>query len=168
MKRKTPPTPDAMKLRLADLCARSEQCEYDLRQKLTKAKITGSDADAIITFLKDGKFVDNARFARSYAADKCRFSAWGKYKIRAALALKRISPPDISRALSSIPDEEWLNAARRAGRPKARALDLIGEGAREDRIKLYRFLTGRGFESALAVKVTKELAKAQKEEAEGC
>ena len=56
-------TPDAAKLRMADLCARSEQCEADIRQKLYRLGLSSVEVQQIITQLIDEKFIDNARFA---------------------------------------------------------------------------------------------------------
>ena len=154
--------PEKVRLRMADLCARSEQCEYDIMQKLIRARLSPPQRDDIMTFLKKERFIDNARYARAYTSDKCRFSAWGPYKIRAALSAKRISPQDIRSALSSIDEEEWMEAASRACHSKGSKMELNGEDGKENRVKLYRFMINRGFESAVAVKSIRKLAESQK------
>ena len=80
---------------MADLCARSEQCEADIRQKLYRLGLSSGEVQQIVSQLIDEKFIDNARFARSFARDKCRFSCWGRHKIRLALAAKRLSDAEI-------------------------------------------------------------------------
>lgn len=137
-------TPEEMLERMAALCARSEQCEYDIRQKLFKAQIAPGEADRIIARLREGRFIDDVRFARSFASYKVRFSAWGRYKIRMALAAKRIPAAAISEALEAIDPTDYRDACRRAARAKARGLDLT---SRDDRLKLFRHLQSRGFES---------------------
>lgn len=159
---KRPITPGAAKIRMADLCARSEQCEYDIRQKLFKMGIQSDNISDIIAYLTQNKFIDNARFARSFARDKCRFSSWGPYKIRLGLASKRISPTDISQGLDALEENDVIEAARRVAKVKSRSLDLHGEEAREERLKLYRYILSRGFDSSLASMVTKDTINATK------
>lgn len=138
-----------MRLRMADLCSRSEQCEYDIRQKVIKAGILNQDADEILNFLKREKFIDDARFATAYARDKVRFSGWGRHKIRLMLTAKRISADIISQALDSIDMKDYAASLKRVGIAKLKSLDL---NKREDAAKLYKHLLSRGFESKYALK----------------
>lgn len=149
-----PPSPEAMLSRMASLCARSEQCEADIAAKLHKAGLSRDDADSIMRRLRDDRFLDNRRFARAFASDKSRFAGWGRVRIRMALAMKRIPSDIVAEALDNIDDEEYMKVMRRTARAKARTLDI---SLRDDRTKLYRHLLSRGYESALAVKVIKEL-----------
>ncbi len=159
MKDKKPLSTYAARLRMADLCARSEQCEYDIRQKLYKAGLSSAATAEIINYLTENKFIDNSRFARSFARDKCRFSSWGKYKIRMALAAKRISSADIAEGLAAIEEKDYLQALRRTAEAKARTLELFGEEARENRMKLYRHVMARGFEPNLASEMVKKIIR---------
>lgn len=139
-------TPDAARLKMADLCARSEQCEYDIRQKLRKMCIPVSEIDNIIEFLIERRFIDDARFAKSFTNDKIRFSCWGKNKIRMALRMKRIPSCIISEAFEDINEDDYNDALWKAAKSKAKSLDLLDYN---DRAKLYRHLLSRGYESSL-------------------
>lgn len=156
MIRKKPITPEAAKLKMADLCARSEQCEFEIREKLRKQGLSSDESDKIINFLIDNKFIDASRYAASFTNDKVRFSSWGRNKIRQALAMKRIPSADIRTALADIDEKEYLEAIQRAGLSKAKNLDLE---IYEDRMKLYRHLLSRGFESSLISKLISHLRK---------
>lgn len=153
----TPITPEAARLRMADLCARSEQCEADIRQKLYRLGLSSGDVQKTIEFLTEEQFIDNARYAQAFARDKCRFSSWGRNKIRMALAAKRISPALILQALDSIEQKDYLEALKRTAVSKARTLDLNGPEGRENRVKLFRHILSRGFEADLASKIIKQL-----------
>lgn len=142
-------------LLMADVCSRSEQCEFDIYKKLSAKKISGADASVVINELKKRGFINNKRFARSFANDKVRFSGWGKYKIRLALISRRISSADIEAALEEIDTEDYRQAIVRAARQKAARLDLK---LYDDRLKLYRFLLSRGFESSLASALVRKLS----------
>lgn len=156
-------SPEAAKIKMADLCARSEQCEADIRQKLYRLGLSSSQVQQIVTELINEHFIDNERFARSFARDKCRFSCWGKHKIRLALMAKRLNPQEISQGLHSIEQTDYLDALKRATNAKARSLDLVGEGSYENRLKLFRHLQSRGFEADLSSKAIKEEVERQRE-----
>lgn len=146
---------------MASLCVRSEQCTFDIEEKLYKAGLDSAGRTRIISELKAGKFIDDARFARAVARDKVRFSAWGRRKIQAYLISKRIDRAMISDALSAIEPADYKGALVRSAKAKAKNLDLA---IRENREKLIRHLASRGFEANLCVKVTDALARKQEEE----
>lgn len=156
MKQHKPISAEQARLKMAGLCASSEHCEYEIREKLRKMKLSPTDIQDITEFLISNKFIDNARFARSFANDKLRFSLWGKNKIRMGLALKRIPREDINTALDNIDDEEYRQVLMKAAAAKAKNSDLADYS---DRTALYRHLLSRGFESALVASAIKELAK---------
>ena len=52
-----------------------------------------------------------------------------------------------------------MDALRRTALAKARSLDLFGEDARENRMKLYRHILSRGFEPSLASAMVKTIIK---------
>lgn len=141
-RKKKPVTPDAARLRLADLCARSEQCESDLLRKLYLWGIERTESESIISDLYEGNFLNEKRFAKAFARDKVRFSGWGLRKIRLALIQKRISHEMIEDALEEIDPADIKDALRRSASAKARTLDLDD---REGRASLYRHLLSRGF-----------------------
>lgn len=138
-------TPEQARLRMASLCARAEQCSHDIRAKLQRLGMTEEDTAAIMQFLTDNKFLDDARYARSLARDKTRFAGWGAMKIKAALAAKRIPASVIKEAVALIETQDADAALMRAARAKARSLDL---GDRADCQKLLRHLASRGFSAA--------------------
>ncbi len=154
MIRRKPLTKDAALLRMADLCARSEHCSSEIREKLRKLMLPASVADEIIDYLEENRYIDNLRFAKAFARDKVRFSGWGRNKIRMALAVKRISSSEVSEALDELDEDEYLLALAKAAEAKARNLDLADY---EERAKLYRHLVARGFESNLISKAIRKI-----------
>lgn len=159
MMNKKPAEPEALRLKMADLCARSEQCEYEIRGKLRKKLLQSSEIDKIIRFLTEERFIDNERYARSFTNDKVRFAGWGRNKIRMALAYKRIPSVLISKAFEEIDEDEYKSALMRVARAKAKILDLEEY---EDRAKLYRHLLSKGYESALASKAIAAIRESRK------
>lgn len=160
-KGKRPVTVEAMKLRLAGLCARSEQCEADLRMKMRRAGIGQEDADAIISFLREGKFIDDARYARAFVSDKINFAGWGPAKIRAALAAKHLPQQAVAEALAEAESDVLEQSLMRAARSKARSLDL---SSRADMAKLLRHLMSRGFSYSDCVRAAARVKREELEE----
>lgn len=141
---KKPADPDALLKRMAGLCAKSEQCTFDINTKLYRAGLPKDKREEIIEYLTANRYLDDARFARAFASYKVRFSAWGKRKIRMALAAKRVASDLIADALDAVDDDDYQSAIRRVIEAKKREMDLTD---REERAKLYRQLMARGFES---------------------
>jgi len=138
-----PVSPEAMLLKMMDLCARSEQSSGEIRQKLYRKGITGHEDKKIIDRLIDDSFIDDSRFARAFTNDKTRFALWGRRKIRAGLAAKGITGKEAADALAQIDEDEYAEAALKAARAKARNLDLNDYS---ERMKLFRHLASRGYE----------------------
>lgn len=139
---------------MADLCARAEHCTSEIRDKLRKLGISSADSEAIITYLQDNRYIDDNRFAAAFTRDKIRFSGWGKLKVRAALAMKRIDSSIIREAADEIDEEVYQEAAMKAAETKSRGLDL---SSYDDRTRLFRHLASRGFEPSLISKTIRLL-----------
>lgn len=164
MERKKEITAEQALSRLESLCSRSEQCEFDLERKMIGWRIPSSKRKEIIEKLKEDRFVDNARYAASYANDKSRFSSWGPYKIKMELGRRKISATDISVAIKRVPRVVWKEGLLKNARSKAAGLELNGEDSRNERLKLFRFLVARGFPAALVNKAVKYMCEVQKKE----
>lgn len=165
LKRKTVSAENA-KIRLENLCARSEHCEWELREKLRLWQIGPGDAEEILASLRRARFYDDVRFAAAFVRDKLIYNRWGRRKIAMALSAKRISRDIAAEALDTIADKEYEEILLALMRGKART---IREGnTYEGRTKLYRSVASRGFETALISRFirTEAIWPAQLEDAE--
>lgn len=160
-----PITKESALQKLASLCGRSEQCEFEVMRKLLNWGITSGQRKEILEYLIENRYVDNARFARSYASDKARFSSWGPFKIRAELIKRRINAKYISEAVNNIDSKVWKEGILRNATSKSKNLDLTGENGYKNRQKLFRYLLSRGFPSGASTKVV-ELMKKRQEKTE--
>lgn len=139
-------------LRLAGLCASSEQCTLDIRSKALKAGLSVMDAERVVEYLVRGKYVDDRRFARAYASDKVRFSRWGRMKVRMGLRGKGIPDAVIAEALQSVDATEYSEALHKALESRVKNIDLTDI---KERRSLYRHLASRGFESSMIIQAIK-------------
>lgn len=140
--------------KMASLCSISEHCEYDVRGKLYKWGISTEDSDRIVDYLLDEGYLDENRFAMSYANDKLRFSHWGRLKIRSMLQALRISDACIGEALARIDPEEYERILVRVLDGKRRTMDECE--SYDARIKIIRFALQRGFEISEITKFVDE------------
>lgn len=136
--------------RLASLCAGSEQCEWNLREKMKKWEVGASDADKIIDYLYDEKYLDEVRFSCAYARDKMRYNKWGRQKIDQNLRLLHISGSSRKEALAGLDEAEYESILQDILASKARSIKAETEYERNG--KLIRFAVGRGFEMSVIMK----------------
>lgn len=145
-------TPEQARQRLEDLCARSEQCRYDLLRKLSLWGIGSDVAGKIVAHLRRERYVDDCRFAHAYCRDKFRFGRWGRLKIVRGLMEKRIDREVIDDAIDAeIDDEEYVDTLVYILRSKSRMLEE--PRSYDGKTKLFRFAASRGFEQSLVIRV---------------
>lgn len=144
----------------AGLCAASEQCEQAVREKLSRRSVSPADADAVIDYLYEHRYLDAARFACAYARDKHRFNGWGRIKLRIMLSGLRIPSAQIRDALDELDETEYFNRLCTLTASAAKNFDL---NSRADCEKLMRRLYSRGFEPEL---VRKAIAHVRNEDAQ--
>ena len=135
----------------ATYASRCEHCESEVREKLVGWGASEEERDEIIAYLIEERYVDNQRYANSYAKDKFRFNHWGKYKISMMLRSKDIGNEIIEEALEQIEDKEYLEKLQQILRDKLRSLKYSSEY--EKKGKLFKFAQSRGFESGAISKV---------------
>ena len=142
---------DILLNKAATYASRCEHCESEVREKLLTWGGTSEETDEIIAYLIEERYIDNQRYANSYAKDKFRFNHWGKYKISMMLRSKDIESEFIEEALGQIDDEEYLEKLQQILKDKLRSLKYSSEY--EKKGKLFKFAQSRGFESGAISKV---------------
>ena len=141
---KKPLTYEVALSRMAAFCSLSEHCESEVRERLQKAAVSVDDADRIIDYLYEEKYLDVGRYCRAFSRDRLRFAHWGRIQIQQALRQKGLPDRDIRQALDELPEDEYRSILRSTLQQKLRSLPE-GEDDFTCRGKLLRFATGRGF-----------------------
>ena len=157
-----PISPEKAALRMAALCARAEHCEFEIDRKLFRQGLTPTQRKEIIDFLRDQKYLDDERFAKSFTNDKARFALWGPYKIKNELRQRKISSEFISKAINEVDEEIWNESITRIAHSKSRNLDLMGEEGHNNCMRIYRYLLSRGFGSSESIKTIKSIIRERK------
>lgn len=94
--------------KLEQYCAYQERCHDEVIQKLRSLNMIPQAIDAIVVHLLDHNFLNEERFACSFARGKFRIKHWGKRRITNELKARNISKYNIDRALKEIPEGEYL------------------------------------------------------------
>ncbi len=154
MKRK-PVSVESALAQAESLCARSEHCSGEIRDRLWRKGIRGQQAETIIDSLIDRRFVDDERFARAFVHDKVNFARWGRRKIALAMAAKHLDRDTITDALESIDPDIYNNNLRSI--IKLKISQGIDASVYENRQRLLRFAVSRGYEPSLVMSVLQQL-----------
>lgn len=88
---------------LMRLCARAERSSGDAMRLMATWEVPAADRQGVLQRLINEKFIDDSRYAEAFVREKSNLSAWGEYKIRAALRRKGISDDAITEALRQMP-----------------------------------------------------------------
>lgn len=132
--------------KIAALCAMSEQCSYDMTEKMRKWELLPEEIEEIIAYLYKEKFLDDARYVRMYVRDKSRFNKWGRKKIEFMLTHKGLRGPFVSDIMNEVLDaDDTLTVLVDLLRNKRRTIK--SKDAYDEKAKLFRFAAGRGFGS---------------------
>lgn len=98
---------DSILEKLRHYCAYQDRCHQEVRSKLLSLKVYGEDLEDIIGALISEDFLNEERFARSYARGKFRMKRWGKYKITQELKKRKVSDYCIRKAMTEIDEQEY-------------------------------------------------------------
>ena len=129
--------------KLAALCARSEHCAHEMREKMRRWEVEDTVQERVITYLQEHQFIDEERFCRAFVKDKITYNRWGRRKVEQALYAKRISPEVQRRVLDEVDDTDYAEKLRPLLETKAKSIKADNDYER--RTKLIRFALSRGF-----------------------
>jgi len=129
----------------AAYCSLSEHCTSELMDKFKYWDVLPEDREKIIQFLVREKYIDEKRFASAFVKDKFSYNKWGKIRLRLELKAKKIEENIIEEALAEIREKEYRLMITKLIREKEKNLEYRNEY--EKKGKLFRYLSGKGFEN---------------------
>lgn len=133
---------DALR-KLGALCSRAEHCSFEMRTKMQRWGLDGDAQERVLKTLVKGRYVDDERYARAFAADKIRYNKWGKRKVDQALFMKHIDEDVRRRVLDEFDDGELRESLRPLLLAKMKTTKAKNDY--ELSCKLIRFALGRGY-----------------------
>lgn len=142
--------------KIEHFCSYQERCHEDIAAKLRSMKMNPDEIDTILVHLITENFLNEERFACSFARGKHRIKHWGKIRITNELRYKKITQTLIHKALQEITPEEYLNTFHNLAE---RQWDSIQEtNTLKKQKKWCDYLLRKGFENNLVYDKLKELA----------
>tara|TARA_B110000003_G_scaffold60878_1_gene61115 strand:- start:236 stop:712 length:477 start_codon:yes stop_codon:yes gene_type:complete len=133
--------------RIKNYCAIQDRCQWDVQNKLHDWGLQQTTKDHILEILINNQFIDEQRFAFSFARGKFRIKNWGKYKIIRELKRRKISSVCIEPAIKAIDEDEYIDVLKKLFYQKNYLLKENNLLTR--RKKIAKFLIQRGFEANL-------------------
>lgn len=132
---------------LEHYCSYQERSHKEVEQKLQSIGMIPLACEQIIGHLIQNNFLNEERYAKSFARGKFNINKWGKIKIQQALLTKGVSNANIEIGLTEIDNEDYLKTLR----------DLIAKYQQNNKEtipykrkqKLYKYLQQKGYETSV-------------------
>jgi regulatory protein len=153
---KAPLTEEALYESAVRALARHARSSGEMRQYLARKKAAKGQIDAIIHRLRDNGYLDDARFARYFAASRLEGDLHGKARIRRDLQAHKVTPEIVEQAVGAAFDEvNEVELLRQHLRRKLRVTKPLSNPSTV--ASIYRRLLRAGFASATIVQELKRL-----------
>lgn len=140
-------TPEQALQKLRHYCGYQERCHNEIREKLYNLGVKKTEHDILISTLIEEGYLNEERFAMTFAGGKFRQNQWGRNKIKYALRQKQVSDYSIKKALKQINENEYLAVLKKLADEKYDSLK--GEQWLLRRKKTMDYLLQKGFEMEL-------------------
>lgn len=148
-------TVDEAKKALEHFCSYQERCHKEVLQKLYDLNMIPEAKEMIILHLLQHNYLNEERFAKSFARGKFSIKKWGKIRIINELKFRNISTYNVNTALKEIEPNDYLETLQSLC--KKRFLNLKESNPFKKRNKLIDYLRRKGFETDLIYQTIKEL-----------
>ena len=141
--------------KLEHYCAYQERCHEEVIQKSRSLALSNSETDEVIVYLIANNYLNEERFAQSFARGKHRIKHWGKIRIVNELKFRKISQYNINTALKEITETEYAATFHSLAE---RIWETISEkNVMKKRKKFCDYMLRKGFESNLIYEKVKDL-----------
>lgn len=154
MTRKTYTLEEAKK-RLEYYCSYQERCHQEVDKRLNEMNMIPTAKEVIIVHLIENNYLNEERFAKTFARGKFRIKKWGKRRIANELKMRDISDFNIKMAMKEINEAEYMNVFNKISNKKF--TELKEANKYKKRKKLADYLLYRGWDSDMVYKKTLEL-----------
>ncbi len=142
-----------VKLKIASYCAYQERCQQEVRSKLYSYELFKEEVEELLAWLITENYLNEERFAITFAGGKFRIKKWGKFKITQALKQKAISDYCIKKAMQEIGQEDYLATIASLIDKKMAEYSLRVSNPFQLRNKTAKYIISKGFEPDLVWQV---------------
>lgn len=135
--------------KLKHYCAYQDRSHREVRTKLLKLEVYGDDLEEVMNELIREKFLDEERYACSFARGKFRLKKWGRIKIKQHLKQHQISDYCMRKAMKEIDEEEYIETL--AGIIEKKKKDYDASDSYKLKQKVISYCVSRGYEMNLVL-----------------
>lgn len=141
--------------KMEHFCAYQERCHKEVEDKLRGMRMIPQAIDQIMVHLIEENYLNEERFAQSFARGKFNIKKWGKNRIVQELKMRRISPYNIKEALKEINEDVYLETLHDLA--LKRLAQITETNRQKKQKKLADYLLYRGWESHLVYEKIQKL-----------
>lgn len=141
--------------KLESYCAYQDRCHKEVISKLRDMGMIPIAIYEILGHLIKENFLNEERFARSFARGKFNIKKWGRNRIVNELKQRGITKYNLTLALKEIEEDDYLETLELLA--EKRLGQLTETNVFKKRKKLADYLLYRGWESPLVYEITKRL-----------
>ena len=141
--------------KIAQYCVYQDRCHKEVEEKIKSYDLIPEAREMILLNLMKDNFLNEERFAKSFARGKFRIKHWGKNRIVNELKMRDISAYNIKTALKEIDEKEYLKTIYTITEKRNTIISETNHYKRKK--KLIDFLLRKGFETDLIFKVVDEV-----------
>ncbi|MBL3654911.1 RecX family transcriptional regulator [Fulvivirga sp. 2943] len=143
------------KVKAADFCAYQERTQQQVRDKLYDYGLRQHEVEDVLTDLITEGFINEERFARSYAGGKFRMKKWGRLKILQGLKQLGLSEYCIRKGMSEIDPTDYSEALHDIINKKNGALKETNQYIRKRKIASHAIQ--KGYEADLVWDILRDM-----------
>tara|TARA_R110001592_G_scaffold33617_1_gene116357 strand:+ start:114 stop:590 length:477 start_codon:yes stop_codon:yes gene_type:complete len=146
---------EEIKRKLERYCVYQDRCHKEIETKLKEFTLIEEAKNQIVLHLLEHNFLNEERFAKSFARGKFNIKNWGKQRIIRELKFRDISEYNIKTALKEIDEVEYLETINRIAVKRKEILNESDFYKRKK--KLSDFLIRKGYEFDLIFETIKNV-----------
>ncbi len=136
-------------------CVYQERAHQEVKNKLYEFGMFTSEVDELITYLITEGFLNEERFAKSFAGGKFRVKKWGRIKIVHALESRNLTKNCIRIGLKEIDESDYFHALEELLKSKLSGLAESNVFIARD--KASKYAIQKGYEPDLVWATLKDL-----------
>lgn len=142
--------------KLETFCSYRERCTSEINQKLYQLQVEKNDFDFYINYLKENNFLNETRYANSFARGKNAIKKWGRKKIVMELKFRQIDESTVQQSLLQIDEGMYLIKLQDVLEKKNRIIKETDPFKRKQ--KLIQFAMQKGYEYEIINEALKNMA----------
>lgn len=146
--------------KLKHFCGYQERSHYETQQKLYSLGLYKKDVEILLSQLIEENYLNEERYAIAFVSGRFKIKQWGRIKIKYELQQHKASSYNITKALKSIDETEYLATLQALAEKKWASLK--SEQYLNRQAKTTSFLMQRGFEPNLIATAIAKIRDASK------